>query len=118
MLKCWDRSPVDPQSFDPTPGPPLPPTPANTVPPLVSAIGGLSVGEQLVVSGGTWSGGGSLARQWRRNGAPIWGATAISYILSYLDVGSSISATVTSTNAAGSVAAASNALGPIIEAAP
>ncbi len=115
MLKQWDLSPIDMQSFDPTepPGRPAAP-PLNTVAPTVTAIGGLTVGELLVVSGnGTWTGAPTYARQWRRGATDIPGATATSYTLVAADVGLMMTCNVTATNAGGSASAVSNAVGPI-----
>jgi hypothetical protein len=69
MIKEWDLSPIDPQSFDPfePPGRPIDtPPPVNTTRPTVTPISGLTVGQMAAVSGGTWTGSPSLARQWRR----------------------------------------------------
>ena len=120
MLKQWDLSPLDPWAFDPTEPPGRPeggPPPANTVAPTVTAIGGLTVGEMLVSSSGSWSGNPTYARQWRRGGTPIGGATATGYTLAAADIGAMISCDVTGTNAGGSATAGSNAVGPILAAA-
>ena len=115
MIKQWDLSPIDPQSFDPfePPGRPGIP-PANTVAPNITAIGGLTVGEMVVVaSNGAWTGSPTYTRQWRRGATDIAGATAVSYTLASADLGAMISARVTGTNAGGSASAISNAVGPI-----
>ena len=88
--------------------------PSNAAPPFVTELTDLVVGSLLVVSNGAWTGGPIYGRQWRRNGAAIWGATAISYTLSYLDIGSRISATVRATNAGGSLSVDSNEVGPVV----
>jgi hypothetical protein len=56
LLKQWDLSPVDQQSFDPTepPGRPVAP-PVNTVLPLIQELAGEEVGDQLAVTAGTWA---------------------------------------------------------------
>jgi hypothetical protein len=89
---------------------PLPPT--NTALP---AIGGTTTqGRTLSVSNGTWTGSPtSFARQWRRCNAAgsscsnIAGATASSYVLRAADVGHTLRAVVTATNAVGFSAATS-----------
>ena len=118
MLKQWDLSPVDPSSFDPTepPGRPASP-PTNSVPPQITPVGGLTVGEMLAVTSGTWTGSPTYARQWRRGATNIPGATTTGYTLVADDVGQMISCNVTATNAGGSASALSNAVGPIEEAA-
>lgn len=116
MLKQWDLSPIDPQSFDPTEPPGRPvgtPPPTNTVAPTVTAIGGLTVGEMLVSSPGAWTGSPTYTRQWRRGATDIAGATTTGYTLAAADVGAMISARVTGTNAGGSATASSNSVGPI-----
>ncbi len=115
MSKVHDLSPVDPAAFDPTPGPALPAMPVNTTPPQVQAVDGDEVGDLLVVTQGVWTGPDLVyARQWRRNGAAIWGANGPTYVLSYLDVGAMIGAAMTATNAGGSTSAVSNAVGPVV----
>jgi hypothetical protein len=119
MRKRWDLSPIDPASFDPAEPPGRPeggPPPSNSVAPTVTVIGGLMVGEMVVVSGGTWTGAPTLTRQWKR-GATNIGAGATSYTLVALDVGQMISCDVTATNAGGSATASSNAVGPVTDGA-
>jgi len=117
MLKRWDLSPVDPQSFDPTepPGRPTSP-PTNTVAPVVTAVPNLTEGSAAVVSNGTWTGSPTLARQWKR-GATNVGTGGTSYTFVAADVGAMISCDVTGTNAGGSLTVSTNAVGPIVAAA-
>jgi hypothetical protein len=98
-----------------------PPTaPANTGLPVIS--GTPTNGQTLTTSDGTWSGTTPItfSYQWRRcnasggSCAPIAGATSKSYTLVSGDVGSTIRASVTATNAAGS----SSYSGTVSSAAP
>jgi hypothetical protein len=82
--------------------------PVNTVAPVVSGTG--TVGQTLSCTQGTWTYGQTYAYQWLRNGAPIFGATASTRVLSAADSGFSLSCVVTSTNPAGSTSAYSNAI--------
>ena len=70
MTKVWDTSPVDPWSFDPTQPPGLPALPVNTAPPVITALDGTEVGDQLLTQVGMWTGGPTYARQWLRDGTP------------------------------------------------
>lgn len=87
----------------PAPDPSEPPV--NTA--LPSITGTPTVGQTLTAVDGSWSGGPTLTRQWRRNGAAIAGATGSTYLLVSADLGASISVTVTATNIAGSTSATS-----------
>ncbi len=53
--------------------------------PVASSAPGIAgtpkVGNTLSASSGTWSGASAFGYQWRRNGAPIPGATGASYTL-------------------------------------
>jgi hypothetical protein len=90
-------------------------SPMNLTPPAIT--GATTVGQTLTVSNGTWSGSPTgYARQWRRGGAPITGATGANYTLVAGDAGSTISATVTATNTVGSTPATSAAVGPVVAA--
>lgn len=115
--KCWDLSPVDQASFDPTPGPALPAAPTNSALPFVTVLDTLEVGRQVVCSIGTWTGSPTTARQWLRNGASIWGATGVAYTLDYRDLGAQVGCTVRATNAGGSASANAVPVGPV-EPAP
>lgn len=89
-----------------------PAPPANTALPTIS--GTPTVGYLLTASNGTWSGSPtSYAYQWKRGGVAISGATASTYELVAADSGANITLTVTATNAYGSTAATSAAVGPV-----
>lgn len=80
--------------------------PANTVAPAIS--GAPVEGETLEASSGDWTAAPTaFAYQWTRDGAPIAGATASSYVLTAADAGAAIACTVTATNGAGSSSASS-----------
>ncbi|MBM9461773.1 hypothetical protein JK386_17920 [Nocardioides sp. zg-536] len=53
------------------------------------------VGKSLTSALGSWSNGATLARQWKRNGAPIAGARGASYRLKAADRGARITLAVT-----------------------
>lgn len=97
-------------------------SPASTLPPI--ARGAAGVGEQLTTDSGSWSTEATFTYQWVRCGAhfedclDIPGATAATYIVATADVGHVLVARVTATNAAGSTAALSNALGPVVGRPP
>ena len=78
-------------------------------------------GNQLTYTPGTPSGGSSpytLAYQWLRNGVAIPSATALTYTLVPADVGTTITAKTTVTDAASQTASGtSNSIGPIAAAA-
>ena len=86
--------------------------PANTTPPTVS--GTTQAGSTLTTDNGTWSGAPtSYTYTWSRcdqNGSScstVSGATAQTYQLKQVDVGTTLRVTVTATNAAGSAQATS-----------
>jgi hypothetical protein len=91
-----------------------PAAPASTSVPVVS--GTAASGQVLTTTDGTWTGTAPITytRQWRRcdaagaGCASIAGATAASYTLTAADVGSTIRARVTATNASGSATADSD----------
>jgi hypothetical protein len=99
--------------------------PSNTSPPVVT--GTAQVGQTLTVAPGTWSGSPtSYTQKWIRC-APagsggctpsyIPGATATTYMLTSAELGASVYAAVTATNAGGPGAAVvSNAVGPVTAA--
>ncbi|TMK33918.1 MAG: hypothetical protein E6G64_03065 [Actinobacteria bacterium] len=102
--------------------PPPPPPPSNTTPPAIS--GTAQDGSTLTASTGTWNGSPtSYAYQWQRcdsagaNCAPIVGATSSSYVAATADVGSTLFAVVTASNASGS-ASASSAPSALVASAP
>jgi hypothetical protein len=76
--------------------------PKNTVAPKITGVP--KVGKTLTCAKGTWTGSTPITYkyQWLRNGAPIAGATAATYVARTADKNKSISCKVTATNAAGS----------------
>jgi hypothetical protein len=93
--------------------PEAPAAPVNSVAPVVS--GSLTVGSTLSCTTGTWSGSPTYAYQWLRDSVEISGATSSTYELVEDDIDADISCEVTATNDGGSVAAESNAVGPVEE---
>lgn len=90
--------------------------PTNTAAPTITlqTPGGNGDGSgNLYINGsaGTWTPAGStFARQWRRGGTNIVGATSTTYTTVAADLGVSLTCAVTATNGAGSATAVSNAL--------
>lgn len=75
--------------------------PVNTSIPTIS--GTAQVGQTLTGTNGTWSQSPtSYSYQWNRTGSPIGGAIFLTYNPSAADIGSTLTLTVTATNAAGS----------------
>ena len=105
-----------------TPTVPIATLPLNLSAPSVSGIA--QQGQTLSTSGGAWSGtpAPTLSYQWERcnssgaSCAPIDGAGANEYVPVPADVGSTLVAEVTATNAAGSVTAASAASATVTSA--
>lgn len=90
--------------------PPPPETaPVNTAPPVISGTG--DEGTALTCAFGTWDANPAptLAYQWS-NGAPIAGATALTYTVTAADAGLGITCAETATNNAGTASAVSNAI--------
>lgn len=81
--------------------------PVNTVLPAIT--GTATVGQTLTASTGTWTGDPTITytRQWLRDGSPIAGATASTYVLVSADQTRKVSVTVTATNSLGSASATS-----------
>lgn len=80
--------------------------PANTVLPVVSGI--TTVGQTLSTTDGTWANTPTnFSYQWKRNGANIGGATGNTYVIQAADANTTLTVTVTATNAAGSTSATS-----------
>ena len=95
----------------------LPLAPVNTVLPVIS--GTATQGQTLSVTNGTWSNNPTgFAYQWKRAGTVISGATAASYLLVNADAGSTITCTVTASNAGGANSATSTATGTVLPLAP
>jgi hypothetical protein len=85
--------------------------PVNTVAPNVT--GTVTVGQVQTSTNGTWLNAPTFTYQWyRRNNAPIPGATAATYTLIAADVGYQIQCEVIATNAAGAVGTRSNYVSP------
>jgi hypothetical protein len=79
--------------------------PINSVLPVIS--GTKTQGQTLTCSSGTWTNSPTYAYQWNRGGVAIAGATASTRVLLLADVGSTMTCTVTATNAGVSTAATS-----------
>jgi hypothetical protein len=101
------------------------PAPAESPPtPGVPSISGTAnVGQTQTCSTGSWSGSPVFGFQWLRNGAPIPGAIASTYVLVAADKGTAIQCEVTGTNAGGTAVAQSsnrivNALPPTASVNP
>ena len=74
--------------------------PVNTVLPAIS--GTQAPGATLTTTNGTWTNTPtSYTYQWKRGGVNIGGATANTYVVQSADNGTTITVTVTATNAAG-----------------
>lgn len=85
--------------------------PVNTVAPAITGVA--TVGHQVFCTRGTWQNSpSSYARQWKRGGVTIVGATSQAYTLTGADEGESIICTVTATNVIGSTDADSNTIVP------
>ena len=98
--------------------------PVNAALPNVSGV--VQEGQPLTTSDGSWTGTAPMTytRQWKRCGATggacvdIVGATGTTYLLAAGDVGATIRASVTATNAAGSATAQSEATAIVAELPP
>lgn len=82
--------------------------PVNTLAPAVT--GTATVGQVLTTTLGTWTGDPTItyARQWKRDGVAISGATGATYTLVADDATKKVKCTVTATNGGGSVSVDSN----------
>jgi hypothetical protein len=118
MGKVWDTSPIDPSSFDLTPGPSPGPAPVCTTPPQITPLGSLVVGEQPICPNGTSTGAVSYTRQWVRGSSAIPGETTNTYTMVVADLGLFISCTITAANPNGSSSASADAVGPVTPGAP
>jgi len=85
--------------------PSAPGTPTSTAAPVVG--GSPVLGAELTCIDGSWTGGPtSYAHAWLRDGDPIGGAVAATYVVAAEDVGAELSCVVTATNAIGESAPA------------
>jgi hypothetical protein len=83
----------------------------NTSAPVISGVP--TQNQTLACSTGGWSGSPTnYAYQWQRNGV-VSGTTTSTYLLGLADVGTTITCTVTASDAHGSTAATSAGVGPI-----
>ncbi|MGO9247849.1 MAG: hypothetical protein ACLQQB_10730 [Solirubrobacteraceae bacterium] len=84
--------------------------PVNTGAPV--AGGTPAVGSTLTCTKGSWTGGPTpaFAYEWLRNGSPIAGASANTYVVQSADQGTGLSCAVTATNEYGHTTATSNTL--------
>jgi hypothetical protein len=101
----------------------LPPAPSSTGAPVVS--GTAQQGQSLSVSNGSWSNSPSgFGYGWEDCNASgagcvsISGASASSYVLQSSDVGHTVVAVVTASNAGGSGQASSRSVGPVTSSSP
>lgn len=91
--------------------------PENTIAPAIT--GTPTLGQTLTCSAGTWANSPtSYARQWKRGGVNIAGATGSTYVLQAADIGSTITCLVTASNAGGSASQISNTTAAIAGLAP
>jgi hypothetical protein len=88
----------------------VPKAPVNTLAPVASGIP--AVGQTLSCTPGSWTGSPtpSYAYAWLRDGVPIAGAAATTYVVQPADEGNGVTCKVTATNRNGSAAAISNTL--------
>jgi hypothetical protein len=89
--------------------------PFNIAEPIITAEQGLTVGDVLTASTGTWlnKSGVTYTYQWNRNGVPIGGATAATHTIVAPDIHALITVTVTATSTNGSDTATSDATTPL-----
>lgn len=95
------------------------PSPTPTTPDLLSSptlSGDTDLGDTLTVNPGSWSGADTIETQILRDGSPVSGATATTYVIVAADQGTTLVARVTATNTEGSTVVNSNAL--VIPEAP
>ncbi|MTB87555.1 hypothetical protein GGQ26_04185 [Aeromicrobium sp. zg-629] len=85
--------------------------------PVPTIAGTARFGSTLRATAGTWDAGVTLTYQWRRNGAPIAGATTATYRSGLADLGKRISVEVTGSRAGyESVSKVSVATAPVVRA--
>jgi hypothetical protein len=90
-----------------------PAKPTNTAPPTIT--GSPETGATLTANEGTWTGTPTFTYKWIANAVPIGGATAKTLVLDSGHQGANITVEVTGTNAGGSTAVTSAAVGPITD---
>ena len=96
--------------------------PANTVVPAIT--GTTTIGDTLTCSQGTWTGTAviSYAFQWYRNGVAIGGETAATHTIVSADAGTTLTCTVTASNANGTASETATqavpAIAPVNTVAP
>lgn len=85
----------------------VPSAPANTAAPTITGVA--QVGQTLTAAHGTWTGAPvpTFARQWKKGGVNINGATGTTYVVVAGDVGATITVTVTGSNVYGAASATS-----------
>ena len=112
-ISFWDAQVFGPDGTSTSP-------PESTGPPTIA--GSAQQGQTLTASQGTWTNSpSSYAFQWQRcdsagnNCSSISGATASSYVLTTVDVGSTIRIRVTASNSAGSASATSSQTAIVVE---
>jgi hypothetical protein len=88
--------------------------PFNIAEPVITAEDGLTVGDTLTASTGTWLNktGVTYTYQWNRNGVAIGGATAATHVIVAPDVHALITVVVTATSTNGSDTATSASVTP------
>jgi hypothetical protein len=88
--------------------------PFNIANPVITYPDGLTVGDVLSVSSGTWlnATGVTYTYAWQRNGTPIAGATTATHTIVAPDVHANITCIVTATTGTGSDTATSNTVVP------
>lgn len=90
-----------------------PAKPTNTAPPTIT--GSAETGATLTANEGTWTGSPTFAYKWISNAVPIAGATSKTLVLDNGHLGAQITVEVTGTNAQGSAAVTSAAVGPVTD---
>lgn len=95
---------------------PDPTAPVNLLPPVVSPLTNILVGQTLTVTNGSWSGNPTAyLYAWFIDGILVLGATGNNYTVPAAAVGRMVSARVTARNVIGDTVVASNAVGPVQE---
>jgi hypothetical protein len=87
------------------------PAPVNQARPAVTP-GTATAGETLSCTPGRWSGNATVTHTWLRDGTPMEGQTALTYVTTAADAGRAIACRSTATDAVGGVSADSDAVTP------